>query len=151
MHVYEEAYGFTRLRLLVDVFESWLGLLVLAVLASGIALRAAWLPRFALLSGIVALLCLAAVNPDAWIAERNLDRNAETGRVDWYYLHGLSDDAVPAFAELPEDRERCALLGRKAASDDWLEWNLGRARAAEALTGSHVGWDEFASRCTESR
>jgi len=27
---------------------------------------------------------------------------------------------VPAFAELPEDRERCALLGRKAASDDWL-------------------------------
>ena len=151
MHVYEQAYGFTRLRLLVDVFESWLGLLVLAVLASGIALRAAWLPRFALLSGIVALLCLAAVNPDAWIAERNLDRNAATGRVDWYYLHGLSDDAVPAFAELPEDRERCALLGRKAASDDWLEWNLGRARAAEALTGSHVGWDEFASRCTESR
>ena len=28
MHVYQEAYGFTRLRLLVDVFEGWLGLLV---------------------------------------------------------------------------------------------------------------------------
>jgi len=150
MHVYQEAYGFTQLRLLVDVFEGWLGLLVLAVLASGVALRAAWLPRFALLSGVVALLGLAAVNPDAWIAERNLDRYAETGRVDWHYLHGLSDDAVPVFAGLPDDLERCALLGRKAASDDWLEWNLGRALAAEALTGTRVGWDEFVSRCPES-
>jgi hypothetical protein len=147
MHVYQEAYGFTQLRLLVDVFEGWLGLLVLAALASGISLRAAWLPRFAVLSGIVALLALTAVNPDAWIAERNLDRYAETGRVDWNYLHRLSDDAVPAFVELPDDLERCALLGRKAASDDWLEWNLGRARAAEALNGSH---DDFSSRCPES-
>jgi len=147
MHVYQEAYGFTQLRLLVDVFEGWLGLLVLAALASGISLRAAWLPRFALLSGIVALLALTAVNPDAWIAERNLDRYAETGRVDWNYLHRLSDDAVPAFVELPDDLERCALLGRKAASDDWLEWNRGRARAAEALNGSH---DDFSSRCPES-
>ena len=29
---------------------------------------------------------LAALNPDAWIAERNLDRYAETGKVDWAYL-----------------------------------------------------------------
>ena len=36
MHVYQEAYGFTRLRLLVDVFEGWLGLLVLAVMAAGV-------------------------------------------------------------------------------------------------------------------
>jgi len=150
MHVYQEAYGFTRLRLLVDVFEGWLGLLVLAVLASGVALRAAWLARFVLLSGTVALLGLAAVNPDAWIADRNLDRYAETGRVDWEYLRGLSDDAVPVFTRLPDDLERCALLGREAASDDWLEWNLGRARAADALTGARVGSDEVASRCPES-
>ncbi len=35
MHVYEEAYGFTRLRLLVSVFEGWLGLVVLMVLGAG--------------------------------------------------------------------------------------------------------------------
>ena len=39
MHVYQEAYGFTRLRLLVDVFEGWLGLLVLGVIAAGVQLR----------------------------------------------------------------------------------------------------------------
>ena len=47
MHVYQEAYGFTELRLLVDVFEGWLGLLVVAVMVAGITLRGAWLPRAA--------------------------------------------------------------------------------------------------------
>ena len=146
MHVYQEAYGFTRLRLLVDVFEGWLGLLLLAVLAAGVTLRARWLPRFALLSGVVALLGLAAINPDAWIAEHNLERYAETGRVDWYYLSGLSDDAVPVLAELPDDLERCALADRTAVSGDWLAWNLGRARAADSLPGTPVGRTGSAGR-----
>ena len=133
MDLYQEAYGFTRLRLLVDVFEGWLGLLVLAALAGGIALRAAWLARFALLTGSVALLGLAVVNPDAWIAQHNLDRYAETGRVDWAYLRGLSGDAVPVFVRQPADLAQCALVGRDAADDDWLEWNLGRSRAGDAL------------------
>ena len=137
MHVYQEAYGFTRLRLLVDVFEGWLGLLVLGVIAAGLALRAAWLPRAALLSGAALLLGLAAVNPDAWIAERNVDRYAETGNVDWTYLQGLSADAVPVLATLPHEVVGCALAGREPGDDDWLEWNLGRHRAAP-LVRSHV-------------
>ena len=136
MHVYQEAYGFTRLRLLVDVFEGWLGLLVVAVLVSGIALRGAWLPRFALLSGCVALLGLAVVNPDAWVAEHNLDRLAETGKVDWSYLQDLSDDAVPVFARHGDGVRRCTLLGRVASDDHWLEWNLGRSRAGSALAAA---------------
>ncbi|GAA4083998.1 DUF4153 domain-containing protein [Nocardioides kongjuensis] len=135
MDVYQEAYGFTRLRLLVDVFEGWLGLLVLAVLVSGIGLRGAWLARFALLSGVVGLLGLALVNPDAWIARHNLARYDDTGRVDWFYLRGLSDDAVPALAELTGNDRVCALAGREVGGDDWLEWNLGRSRAVDALEG----------------
>ncbi|HSP60530.1 MAG TPA: DUF4153 domain-containing protein, partial [Ornithinimicrobium sp.] len=129
MHVYQEAYGFTRLRLLVDVFEGWLGLLVLGVMAAGLTLRAAWLPRAALLSGAGLLLLLAAINPDAWIADHNLDRYDETGKVDWSYLQGLSEDAVPVLADLPDDLVACALAGREPGDDDWLEWNLGRHRA----------------------
>ena len=150
MDLYQDAYGFTRLRLLVDVFEGWLGLLVLAVLGAGLGLRAAWLPRFALISGVVALLGLAAINPDAWIAHHNLDRYAETGRVDWTYLRNLSDDAVPVLADLPEDQRRCALAGVSAADDDWLEWNLGRARAADRLTGPSVPTASVATLCPDS-
>ncbi|MDN4159914.1 DUF4153 domain-containing protein [Nocardioides abyssi] len=145
MHLYQEAYGFTALRLLVDVVEGWLGLLVVASLVAGVTLRAAWFARFALVSGVVALLGLAIVDPEAWVAEHNLERYADTGRVDWTYLQGLSDDAVPALVDGTADltpRERaCALLGRPGtgADDDLGEWNLARSRAADALDGVPVG------------
>ena len=104
MHLYQEAYGFTQLRLLVDVFEGWLGVVVLAVAVAGLVRWGVWLPRFALISGVVALLGVAAINPDAWIAERNLDRYADTGRVDWHFLRNLSADAVPVFDGRAGDR-----------------------------------------------
>ncbi len=150
MSVYQDAYGFTQLRLLVDVFEGWLGILVLAVIAAGALLRAAWLPRFALVSGVVALLALASLNPDAWIARHNLDRYAETGQVDWSYLRSLSDDAVPVLADLPADQRRCALANATASSDDWLEWNLGRSRAAGDLPGPSLSADRLARLCPDS-
>lgn len=129
MHIYEEAYGFTRLRLLVSVFEAWLGVVVVLVLVAGVSLRGVWVPRAALLAGAVMLLGLAAINPDGYIAERNLERFEQTGRIDWYYLAGLSDDAAPALAGLPVRYQQCALSGQASQSDDWLEWNFGRSRA----------------------
>jgi hypothetical protein len=99
---------------------------------------------------VVALLALAAVNPDAWIARHNLDRYADTGQVDWTYLRSLSDDAVPVLASLPEDQRRCALADRSESSDDWLEWNLGRARAADALPGPSLDSARLARLCPDS-
>ncbi len=135
MHVYEQAYGFTRLRLLVSVFEGWLGLVVLLVLGAGLRLRGVWVPRAVLLTGAVSLLALAAANPDAWIARHNVDRFEQTGKVDRVYLAGLSDDAVPALARSGFGP---ACLGEPAqpSGDDWLEWNLGRARAESPVAPS---------------
>jgi hypothetical protein len=132
VHLYEQAYGFTRLRLLVSVFESWLGVLVVLVLAAGVTLRGQWVPRAALVIGAVLLLGLAALNPDAYIARQNIDRFQQTGRVDWNYLAGLSADAAPALAELPATSRGCALDGAPQL-DDWLAWNLGRQRAYDVL------------------
>jgi hypothetical protein len=136
MHVYQEAYGFTRARLLVDVFEGWLGLLVVLVLVAGVTLKATWVPRAAVLSGAGAILALAAINPDAWIAEHNLERFEETGRIDWAYVQGLSADMVAALDGRPDDVVECALMGQTAIEDDWLEWNLGRHRAADDVDRS---------------
>jgi hypothetical protein len=133
MHLYQEAYGFTQLRLVVDVFEGWLGLLVLAVAVAGVVRWGIWLPRFALVTGVAALLGLAAINPDAWIAEHNLDRYADTGRVDWTYLRNLSADAVPVFEDRGETEIRCGLPRYWSQDEDWLSWNLGRARASETV------------------
>ena len=138
MHVYQEAYGFTRLRLLVDVFEGWLGLLVVGVMAAGVGLRGWWLPRAAVLTGAAALLGLAAINPDAWIARNNLEReDVSTTPLDVdYLLYSLSADAVPVLVDGLPDGVPCAAV--PAADDDWLEWNLGRARATSALEDAGV-------------
>jgi signal transduction histidine kinase len=128
MHVYQQAYGFTRLRLLVDVFEGWLGLVVLLVAVAGVRLAGRWLPRAALLTGAAALAGLALLNPDAWIAQQNLDRYADSGKVDWSYLDGLSDDATPTLAGNGDARQ--CLPPRTVDAGDWLSWNLGSHRAA---------------------
>lgn len=151
LSLYQDAYGLTRLRLLVDVFEGWLGLLLLAVLVAGATLRAAWFARFALLSGACAIVGLAAINPDAWIAARNIDRYEESGRMDWSYLQQLSSDAVPAFDELPGQLRSCALAGRELPNGDWLEWNLGRSRAADEMDGRSIGWADGDELCPPRR
>jgi signal transduction histidine kinase len=133
MQLYQEAYGFTQARLVVDVFEGWLGVVVLAVALSGVVRWGAWVPRFALVTGVVGLLGIAAVNPDALIARHNIDRYEETGKIDVDFLATLSDDAVPVLATLPEPLRTQALGDREPADDDWLAWNLGRWRAADHL------------------
>lgn len=138
MHLYQEAYGFTRLRLLVDVFEGWLGLVVIAVLIAGIGLKGNWLPRMALLSSAVMLLGLTAINPDAWIAHHNLDRYEQTGKIDWAYIDGLSLDAVPVKAKLPLAERSCTMASFERPDDDWLSWNYGRARADKAAQGLSI-------------
>jgi len=140
MHLYQEAYGFTRLRLLVDVFEGWLGLVVVGVIIAGIGLKGSWLPRMALLSSAVMLLGLAAINPDAWIARHNLERYEQTSKIDWDYLGGLSADAFPTLAASPAEVRACTLEHVEiTGDDDWLGWNYGRARAESASHGLTVG------------
>ncbi|MFC6090275.1 DUF4153 domain-containing protein [Saccharothrix lopnurensis] len=133
MWVYQQAYGFTVLRVLVSACELWLGVVYLLVLAAGVRLDGRWLPRAVLGAGFATLLGLAALNPDRFIAERNVDRWRATGEVDVTYLGRLSDDAVPALTALPDDLRGCALWLRHVDEDGWRSWNLGRLRAREAL------------------
>ncbi|WP_159081612.1 DUF4153 domain-containing protein [Nocardioides sediminis] len=157
MHVYQEAYGFTTLRLVVDVFEGWLGLVVVTVMVAGLLGRARWVPRIALVTGAVAALGLAALNPDAWVAGRNIDRYEETGSLDVRYLQSLSADAAPVIAErLPERVAACVLQHLpdnqlREEGDTLWGWNLGRHRAEGAVagvdlpTGDDVSGDPCAS------
>ncbi|XVV02857.1 DUF4153 domain-containing protein [Actinosynnema sp. CA-248983] len=137
MWIYQQAYGFTTLRVLVSACELWLALVYLMVLVAGVRMRGGWLPRAVLVSGFVALVGLAVLNPDRFTAERNVARWQETGKIDLEYLRKLSDDSVPALAGLPERMRRCALSYRYVSEDDWRSWNLARSRAREALREIH--------------
>lgn len=135
MQVYADAYGATRLRLVVATVELWLGLLFVLVGVAVVRLRATWLPRLVIGTAVLALLGLALVNPDRLIADRNVDRYLETGRLDVDYVSGLSADAVPALARLPEPMRICALsrLAADLPRDGLWATNLGRERARPEL------------------
>lgn len=133
MNVYADTYGLTRLRLLVAACEIWLGVVFLLVLVAGIRLRAAWLARTVVGAGVVALLGLVAINPDGLIADRNVSRFEQIGRIDVYYLNTLSPDAMPALERLPQPERDCALaaIARRLGPDDWRGWSYGRDRARD--------------------
>lgn len=134
MGVYQQAYGFTVLRVLVDAFEVWLGVLVVLVMLAGVRLSGWWLPRAALAFGAALLLAIGLANPEAWVARQNIERYQATGKLDLDYLSTLGADATPVIEQgLPADLARCVVSRQYSpqVTDDWLAWNLGRARAAD--------------------
>ncbi len=140
MWLYQEAYGFTTLRLVVLTCELWLGACFLLVLVGVLRLRAGPVLRQMAAAGVVALLALAALDPERFIATQNIARHTATGELDTYYLSTLSADAVPALLDLPE-RDRCATVSTIAARSldpdaDWRSWNAARAVARSALPGA---------------
>ncbi|MFD1505247.1 DUF4173 domain-containing protein [Georgenia yuyongxinii] len=141
MAVYQQAFGYTVLRVLVDAFELWLGLLVVLVILAGVRWSGRWLPRAALASGAALLLAVGLANPEAWVASKNIERFEETGKIDTAYLATLGPDATPVIAEgLPANLAQCVLAQqRDTRADDALEWNLGRARAAQVDVGNGLG------------
>ena len=142
MWLYQDAYGFTVLRVVVIVFEAWLALVVVAVMVLGLARRAR-VARVALFTGAAAVLGLLVVNVDAWVANQNIDRFEETGNVDLGYLGSLSGDAATVvLTRLPAESAACALQVSSwdGSVQDALGWSIGRARgldAAQAFTATH--------------
>jgi len=140
MNVYSGTYGLTRLRVLVAVCEVWLGVVFVLVLGAGVRLRAPWLPNAVVAAGVLALLGLAAANPDHLIADRNVTRYEQTKSIDTAYLSNLSADAAPALDRLDRATRDCALgpIHRRLEQnpDDWRGWSMGRAEARKVLVGN---------------
>jgi hypothetical protein len=139
MWLYQQAYGFTVLRLLVLTCELWLGVGFLLALVAVLRLRPAGLSRPMVAVGMLALLGLAVLDPERFVAEHNVARWIDTGRLDTSYLSTLSADAVPALVALPEPLRSCTLVDVAAGlaePDDWRSSNRSRAAARDVLRGT---------------
>jgi two-component system, OmpR family, sensor histidine kinase BaeS len=156
--LYEGAYGFTRLRLYVQVYAA---LAFITFIFLSIELRGCpsvdRLLRRVMAASAVALWALIALNSDAWIAHANVARFERTGRIDVPYLtNGLGPDAVPQLvAELPRLPDTLAahikdcLRVRYQApghfnQERWFEWSLRRMSLHRALTA--IGDDQAGTR-----
>lgn len=135
MWFYQQAYGWTVLRLLVASCEVWLAVVYLMVIASGISLRANWLPKAIVATGAAFFLAVVALNPERVVADYNVSRFEATKKIDTYYLSQLSEDAVPALVRLPQQERSCALrwIKNRTPEKDWREWNLARHNARKSL------------------
>jgi hypothetical protein len=148
MTLYEQAYGYSQLRLYTHSFMLWLGVVLLLFLAA--LLRGA--PRIFTHGGVAAALIYLAVlniaNPDALVVQQNVARYQATGDIDADYLGSLSADATPALVESlgvlgegPRATLAAALAQQyqqlqDAAGQGWPGWNLGRALAVRAIAGA---------------
>jgi len=80
---------------------------------------------------------------DAYIADRNVTRYEQSGRIDLNYVAALSPDAVPALDRLPDELRSCALArlapDLRGTSEPWYDINLSRKRARDLVARSPIG------------
>jgi two-component system sensor histidine kinase BaeS len=133
LSLYEEAYGYTYLRLAVWLLQ--LGVAGLLAMTGARCIARAWTGwGSALAWSAVAFAVLAgSLDADGWIARRNVDRVHDGAPLDVDYLASLSEDAR---AVLPEvygmDRDKAAYLA-SIWSDRAAEHRAGGWRARRGV------------------
>jgi hypothetical protein len=98
LSLYENAYGFTMLRLYSHVFAGLIALvfLLLAADLAGLFPRRRWFAGVSAICALVLLVGLNVANPEALVVGLNVDRANQTHKIDAEYFRELSSDAAPA-------------------------------------------------------
>lgn len=144
MWLYMNELGWTRERLFFGAVELYLGGVFLLVVIAGVKLRAQWFPRAIIASFAILLIGMAAVNPERYIAEQNIDRfnkfkNDPTymQTFDLGYLQWLTSDAIDELARLDEPYRSCALKkieeDLRTQPEQWYSWNYSRYHARQEI------------------
>lgn len=152
LSLYEHAYGFTDTRFYGHAFMIWLGvvllLLSLHIRKSG---KQEDFSFHTFCTVVILLFVLNVLNPDVFIAKKNLERYHTTGLLDAAYLASLSDDALPYTIQLlddPNEEIRKSFTQRLSQKDapcdidgceevrpySWKSSRWNRAKAQELLT-----------------
>lgn len=149
LSLYEEAYGFTTLRLYSHAIIILLAIVFCLLLykiykdkrENAFAFRV-------FISLIFFLVVMNFLNPDAFVARRNIERFAAAGELDIYYLSHLSDDALPYTIKVlgvsDEDLSKSfarELYWRAQNSyspyfSKWQSWNISRMRAEKIFNST---------------
>lgn len=95
LNLYESAYGFSRLRTYTHVFLIWVAALLVALAILELRQLSRFFPLALFLTAIGFGITLNFLNVDGRIAEWNIDRAKNSGKLDISYLGSLSYDALP--------------------------------------------------------
>ncbi|TCO76908.1 DUF4153 domain-containing protein [Marinisporobacter balticus] len=133
MNMYEKMFGYTRLRLFVQVFMLLLAILLIIVLV-GIWMKKVPVLKLIIIATMVVYIGLNFMNVDKIIAKNNIERYKMDQKIDMDYLESLSFDAFDEVAKLVDSKETkiqiktIQYMKRKIKSikdsyDHWYEYN----------------------------
>jgi len=139
--MYEEVYGYTYIRFLVHAFMLYLALLLII---AALRIRTAVIPlaKCYIVISLAAYVLLNYAGMDRIIAEKNIERFRDSGKIDRTYLSNLSTDAIPLLVRFSkeEDPGMKPLLESRWASivkepdRKWPSFNLSYSRADHELS-----------------
>jgi len=146
--LYEDAFGFTRLRTYPHVFMVWLGLALSAFIVLELSGKTHKFGLVLLIVGIGFSLSLGVLNVDGFIVEKNIDRALKGRDLDLDYLLTLSSDATPTMVNFYFSLNPASLLREQVGSmlacqaqelhqefqvQAWTEFNISTWRARNLL------------------
>ena len=162
LRLYQEAYGWTELRLYVVATIALLAVMVVGLLVTLATDRVRWIGHVVIVATLAIGLALNVIGPVRFITEQNVARvldpslvpaRGESG-LDEAYVAGLGDDAIPPLIRaLPEIDPGSAAylrdqldfrleeLRNQDGLNAWQAWNAGRAAAKDALSAAEVRGD----------
>ena len=142
LSLYEDAYGFTMLRLYSHVFAAWTAVVFVLLAADFLGLwqRRRWFVGATITTALVVLLGLNFINPEALVVSLNTNHAQTAHKIDSDYLSQLSSDATPALlasrpsidTSLQRQIEQVACAGTRTYSPPLAAFNWSDASAAAA-------------------
>jgi len=140
LSLYEEAYGFTMLRLYSHIFAAWLAVVFFTLAAEflGVWRRRRWFIGATLTTAVALLLVLNLASPEAMVVAFNTSHALSVHKIDGEYLSELSSDATPALlgSRTQLDRSlraqitRAACIGPRSYAAPWAAFNWADQQAA---------------------
>jgi len=146
LSLYEATYGYSELR--IYAHAAIIFLFFLFIFVGFKILR----PKISFTKGAVIIwltiyTILNFINIDGLIANKNIERYEDTGKIDIYYLKRLSADAIPEYTKLLKVNDgelvirvnkilkaKYEYLKNAIDKEPWHSFNLSRHRALDSLS-----------------
>ncbi|HVR40504.1 MAG TPA: DUF4173 domain-containing protein [Thermoanaerobaculia bacterium] len=132
MRLYRDEFGLTQLRVYATAFMLWMLVLLLWLAATVLTGHRAQFAIGLLVTGLIALVSVHAIDPHALIVRTNARLTHRA--FDVKYAKTLSADAAPELVKLNDPCIARSLLTADAhRPHNWRAWNLARSRAHAAV------------------
>ena len=142
LSMYEEAYGFSFIRIMAHSFMIFLVVIFMYTFIK-IWIEKLSLFHFYFISSLLYYTLMNVIDVEKMIVSKNIDRYEQTGKIDIHYLNSLSYTGVLGLIDLYEDNSELPglkniLLERKNAANfdsiPWQSYNLKRVQANQELS-----------------